>query len=312
MISLIFGKTKPINYIIVLTFLFLFYWFVHFFLFNRIYAPGALLWQTLILGTLFFSIFTVNFIVKRNKITRGNSFSILFYALLTVVFPETLLDANAILCSFFLLLATRRLISMRSSRDIKFKIFDATLWVLVSSLFYDWAVLYVILVFAAIFFYDPKNIRNWLVPFAGLFAVYMITKSILILADQEQFLAAHYQFNFTWDIAYFSYWGHSTKLVLFAGITFLTGLLAFVKLGKAGFGRVVTMRLIAFSFVIGLVVSLLKLSDNVYPVMVTFFPAVVFMTRYVESIRRARLKEVLLIATIIVPFLVLMAGMAIK
>ncbi|MGB6151695.1 MAG: hypothetical protein WBG48_06860 [Pricia sp.] len=312
MISLIFGKTKPINYIIVLTFLFLFYWFVHFFLFDRVYAPGALLEQAVVLGALFFSIFVVNFIVKRNKITRNNSFAILFYAMLAVVFPETLLDANAIWCSFFLLLATRRLISMRSSRDTKFKIFDATLWVLVSSVFYDWAALYMILVLAAIFFYDPKDIRNWLVPFAGLFAFYMIAKSLLILADQEGFLKAHYQFNFSLDVAYFSYWGHSTKLVLFAVTTFLTGLLAFLKLGKAGFGRVVTMRLIAFSFVIGLVVNLLTLSDNVYPVMITFFPAVVFTTKYIESIRRARIKEVLLIATIVIPFAVLLTGMAIQ
>lgn len=312
MISLFFGKTKPINYIIVLTFLFLFYGFVHFSLFDRIYTPSALLRQALVLGALFFSIFTVNFIVKRNKITSNNSFSILFYVMLAVLFPETLLDSNAILCSFFLLLATRRLISMRSSRETKFKIFDATLWVLVSSLFYDWAVLYLILVYAAIFFYDPKNIRNWLVPFAGLFAVYMIAKSIFILAGKENFLAEHYQFHFSLDVGYFSYWGHSTKLVWFALVTFLTGLLAFLKFGKAGFGKVVTMRLIAFSFVIGLVLTLLKLSDNVYPVMVTFFPAVVFVTKYVESIRRPRLKEALLIATIVIPFLVLMAGMAIQ
>jgi len=312
MISIIFGKTKPINYIIVLTFLFVFYWGVHFFLFGRIYSPAQLLEKVLVLGALLFSIFLVNFILKRNKITGSNSFSILFYALLTVVFPETLLDPNAILCSFFLLLATRRLISMRSSRETKFKIFDATIWILVSSLFYDWAILFLILVFAAIYFYEPKNIRNWLVPFAGLFAVYMIAKCILILAGNEQFLAEHYQFHFSLDVGYFSYWGHSTKLILFALVTFLTGLLAFLKLGKSGFGRVVTMRLIAFSFVIGLVVNLLKLSDNVYPVIIAFFPAVVFMTKYIESIRRARLKEILLIATLVVPFLVLLTGIAIK
>ncbi len=312
MISIIFGKTKPINYIIVLTFLFVFYWGVHFSLFGRIYAPPQLLQKMLVLGALLFSIFVVNFIVKRNKITGSNSFSILFYALLTVVFPETLLDSNSILCSFFLLLAMRRLLSMRSSRETKFKIFDATIWVLVSSFFYDWAILFVLLIFAAIFFYEPKNIRNWLVPFAGLFAVYMITKCILILAGNETFLAEHYQFNFSFNVAYFSYWGHSTKLILFALVTFLTGLLAFLKLGKAGFGRVVTMRLIAFSFVIGLVVNLFKLSDNVYPVMIVFFPAVVFMTKYIESIRRARIREILLIAAIVVPFLVLLTGISMQ
>lgn len=312
MISIIFGKTKPINYIIVLTFLFIFYWGVHFFLFDRIYSPPQLLQKGLVLGALLSNIFLVNFILKRNKVTGSNSFSILFYVLLTVVFPETLLDSNAILCSFFLLLATRRLISMRSSRETKFKIFDATIWVLVSSFFYDWALLYIILVIAAIYFYAPGNIRNWLVPFAGLFAAYMITKCVLILAGNEQFLAEHYQFRFSYDISYFSHWAHSTKLILFALVTFLAGLLAFLKLGKSGFGRVVTMRLIAFSFVIGLMVSLLKLSDNAYPIMIAFFPAVVFMTKYIESIRRAHIKEIVLIAAIVVPFLVLLTGIAIK
>jgi hypothetical protein len=312
MISHIFGKTKPINYIIVLTFLFLFYWGTHFFLFDRVYSPGELLRQALVLGVLLFSIFVVNFIVKRNRITGINSFSILFYALLAVVFPETLLDSDAIICSFFLLLAMRRLISMRSSRETKFKIFDATIWILISSLFYDWAVLYLILVFAAIYFYEPKNIRNWLVPFAGLFAVYMILKCIMILAGQEGYLAEHYQFHFSLNRTYVSYWGHSTKLILFALITFLAGLLAFLKLGKATFGRVVTIRLIAFSFIIGLVVNHLKLSDNVYPVMIVFFPAVVFMTKYVESIRRVRDKEILLLALIAIPFVVLISGMAMK
>jgi len=312
MISIIFGKTKPINFIIVFTFLLMFYWGVHFFLFDRVYAPDVLLQKTLVLGVLLFSIFLVNFIVKRNRVTGPNSFAILFYALLTVVFPETLLDSNAIYSSFFLLLATRRLISMRSERDTKFKIFDATIWILVSSLFYDWAMLYIVLVFAAIAFYKPENFRNWMVPLAGLFTVYLITKSTLILTGNEEFLLEHYQFHVAPDVAYLSYWGHSTKLILFAIVTAIAGLMAFIKLGKSNFGRAITIRLIVLSFIIGLVVNLFKLSDNVYPVMLVFFPAVVFMTKYVESIRRAHLKEIALVAAIVVPFLVLLTGIAIR
>ena len=123
MIASIFGKTKPINYIIVLAFLFLFYWLVHFSLYNRVYAPEQLLWQTFILSVLLFSIFIVNFIVKRNKITLASSYAIFFYALLMVVFPETLTDNKAILCNFFVLLAIRRLISMRSLKKMKMNIF---------------------------------------------------------------------------------------------------------------------------------------------------------------------------------------------
>ena len=312
MISIIFGKTKPINYIIVLSFLFVFYWFVQFFLFDRIYSPDQLIVQVLILGVLSFSIFVVNFIVKRNKVTGTNSFVILFYVLLAVVFPETLSDSNAIFCSFFLLLATRRLISIRSLKNIKFKIFDATVWILVSSLFYDWALLYIFLVFAAIYFYEPKNIRNWLVPFAGLFTVFMITKCVLILANYDGFFAEHYQLKISASVAYFSYWGHSTKLIFFVLGTFLVGLLAFLKLGKTGLGKVVTIRLIALSFIIGILLNILKLTDNVYPIMITFFPSAVFVTKYIESIRRANIKEIMLIAGVLIPFLVFFSSIAMK
>ncbi|WP_226967962.1 hypothetical protein [Zobellia roscoffensis] len=281
-------------------------------MFERIYSLGQIFWQFFILSVLFFSVFVVNFIVKRNKVTGVNSFTILFYGLLMVVFPETLLDSNAIFCSFFLLLATRRLISIRSLKNIKFKIFDATIWILVSSLFYDWAVLFLILVVAAIYFYEPKNIRNWLVPLAAIFTVLMIAECVLVLYGTPNFFAEHYTFAVSPSIRYFSYWGHSTKLILFSLTILIAGILAFIKLGKSGFGKVITMQLIGLSFILGLVLNVLLLSDNVYPVMITFFPAVVFMTKYIESLRRANIKEIILMAVVIIPFLVLMTSIAIK
>ncbi|SHI50236.1 DUF6427 family protein [Pseudozobellia thermophila] len=312
MISIIFGKTKPINYIIVLSFLFVFYWLVHFSLFDRIDAPDQLIGHVLILGVLFFSIFIINFIVKRNKITGTNSFPLLFYVLLTVIFPETLTDANAVFCSFFLLLALRRLISIRSLKDIKLKIFDATLWILIATLFYDWAALFLILVFAAIYFYQPKIRNNWLVPLAAVFTFFMIGESVLILAGKTAFWEDHYRLNFSPNMVYFSYWGHSTKLVCYTLGTMVAGIVAFIKQGKGSVGEMVTIKLIALSFVLGIVMNVLKLSDNVYPIMVTFFPAVVFFTKYIESVRRANIKEIILIASIAIPFAVFFGSLALK
>lgn len=252
MISIIFGKTKPINYIIVLTFLFLFYWVVHFMLFNKSYQVENILLQLFVLAFLFFSIFIVNFIVKRNKITGTNSFAILFYVLLMVIFPETLSDSNAIFSSFFLLLASRRLLSMRSLKNINFKVFDASLWIMVSTLFYDWAILFLLLVFAAIYFYQPKIKKNWLVPFSAIFVFLMTTQCVLVLSNNQDFLLNHYEFKFSPNMVYFSYWGHSTKLICYVLGAFAVGLISFVKLGKGNIGQVVNMRLIAMAFVIGL------------------------------------------------------------
>lgn len=312
MISSIFGKTKPINFIIVFSFLFVTYWLVHFFLFDSDYDIYGLIPKVLFFAVLAFSIFLLDFIVKRNKITAPNSFAILFYALLIIVFPETLADSNAIFCSFFLLLASRRLISIRSLKNIKLKIFDATLWLMVSSLFYEWAIIYLVLVFLAIYIYEPKNFRNWMVPFAGVFTVFMIAYCVLILANKTDFFLDHFQFSFEFNVDYFSQWINSSKLLIYVLLTFFAMVFAFLKLGKAGLGQIVTMRLIGFSFLLGLILKVLTSSADAHPIMVTFFPAVIFITNYVESIKKPNIKEVVLIISIFVPFIILLTTLAIK
>ncbi|MCM4150251.1 hypothetical protein DHD05_01495 [Arenibacter sp. N53] len=308
MISSIFGRTKPINYIILLVFLFFFYWFVHFFLFQKSYSPEQILGQTVILGFLSFSIFVVNFITLRNKITGGNSLAILFYTLLIVLFPEVLTDSNAILCSFFLLLAIRRILSFRSLKNIKLKIFDATFWILIASLFYDWAILYLIMVVIAIYFYDPKNIKNWLVPFAAIIAMFLIMLAVLVLSNNMDFLWNHYFFDFKFNAVYFYDWSNSTLLFLYVFTVLLCGFLAFLKLGNVGVGKLVTMRLVLVLFIIGSLVKVLKSSPDTHPILITFFPAVVFITTYVQSIKKDSIREIVLMASVIIPFIVLLTN----
>lgn len=312
MISTIFGKTKPIVYIILMGFIFFFYWFVHFFMFKYEYASKQILFQTIVLAAVLLSIFIANFIAKRNQITGTNSYTILFYTMLIVIFPEVLADQNAIFCSFFLLLALRRLISLRSLKSTKLKIFDATLWIVVASFFYDWAALYLLLVYIAIYFYDAKNIRNWLVPLAGLFTAFIILTGLLLLYGNIDFIINHYTFSLDLDTIYFIDLGKSTKLALYAIFTILIGFLTFLKLGKHGLGRIITMRLLAIALVIGFLITFLKSSPKTFPVLLTFFPAAILFTKYVEIIKKINIKEIVLIAAVIAPFLIFLAELIIK
>lgn len=308
MISSIFGKTKPVNYLMLLGFLFFFYWLSHLLLFDRSYSPEEYIFQLLLLGVLFFSVFLLNFIVKRNQITGNNSFAILYFVLLFVLFPEVMLDANAILCSFFLLLACRRLISFRSLKNIKLKIFDATIWTALASLFYDWALLYLLLVFIAVYFYEPKNLKNWLVPLTGIFTVYFIASSFLVVVGLPDYLEQHYRFSLHLDRDLVSFLSYSTKLILYSIVIIFTGFLAFLKMGKLGLGRIITVRLIAISMTIGIIVTFLKTDEGVYPVLLTFFPAATLVTKYVEVIKRTNVREVVLIISLIAPFIFLLVN----
>lgn len=310
MISGIFGKTKPINFIILQGFLFVFYWFVNFVLYENHYGTEELVTKFIVLGILLFSVFAVDFIVKRNQITATNSFAILYFTLLMVIFPEVLLDDNAVFCNFFLLLALRRLISLKSLKNIKLKIFDATIWTLIASLFYDWAILYLVLVGVAIYFYEPKNIKNWLVPFTGIFTVGIIVISVLIITDNLDFLSNHYQLSLKFDVM--EYWKDSTKLAIYAIITFISATLVFIKMSKLGMGKIITMRLMAISLALGFTITFLKTSNDIFPVLITFYPGAVFIAKYVELIKRTTLKEIVLMVSVIAPFLVLITEMIVK
>lgn len=304
MISSIFEKTKPVNFIIVLVFMFLFYWCVQFYLFEATVIDIPIARTMVVLTVLFISVFVVDFVVKRNKITKNNSFAILYFVLLFAVFPDTLGDSEAIFTSFFLLLALRRLLSIKSLKNIKLKIFDAGLYICIASIFYEWAILYLLLVFAAIYFYDPKNIRNWLVILSVVFCFFMILYGALVLLENVFFLTQHYNFRIDLSNVYAVKWWLGIKLSIYALLNLALVFWIFVRLIKGGMGQVVIMRLIALSFVLGLVVNVLVTGENTNAVIITFFPSVVFIVNYLESIKKPKLLELILISSILVPIVV--------
>ncbi len=298
MISSVFGKTKPVNYILVLSFLFVFFCLVRlgpFLLEDPVSELPALV---LALACLLFSVLAVNFIVQRNQLTGPHSYAIFFFALLVLLFPESMIDRETILANFFVLLALRRLISLKSLRDTKSKIFDGTLWILISSLFLNWSLLFLILVWIHIYFYDPKNLRNWLVPLAAMAAFVLIGQAVAFLAGRPDYFLAHYRFSLESIGEYWATWKNAFKMGFFLLTVLMAGFVGFLKLGKSGHGKVLPMRLMALTLLLATVVVIFRSSSDHNSVLLTFFPSVVFLSKYVETVRRDNLREGLLLGSL--------------
>ncbi len=304
MISGIFGKTKPINYLILLALLALLYVFVSLFPGFGLVDSTQIGKQIFALLILLFSVLVIDFVVNRNQITSTNSYVALFFVLLAFLFPTSIANSNAVGCNFFLVLACRRLISLRSLRNMKLKILDATLWVLAASLFFSWAILFLILVYIAIYMYEPKNLKNWLVPIAGIIAFLLIWNAVLFLSQSEGFFKAHYSFGIAnWD-SVLSDWIQNTKLIVFILFIVVTGLAVFLKSGKLGLGRVINLRVISIYLTLSLIVTLFSLTDDEFPVLIAFFPAAVFLGKYTEMIKRKNIREMVLAGSILSAFLI--------
>lgn len=138
-----------------------------------------------ILGLLFTSLFFSNFIVKKNGLTKDSSYTILFYFILLLFFPKIFNSINLLLANFFILLSMRRLFSLQTLKAPKEKIFDASLWIFVASLFHFWAIIFIFLVYVSIIFHVSRDYRNWLIPFVALFVVAIIFVFYNLLIDKN-------------------------------------------------------------------------------------------------------------------------------
>jgi hypothetical protein len=312
MISGIFGKTKPINYVLLLGFLFVLYWFLYFYVDNNTNEPATIVWQSLVVLILLFSVLVINFVVNRNQITSANSYAALYFILLILIFPGSVADDDAIFCGFFLLLACRRLLSLRSLKYMKLKIMDASLWVLVSSIFYDWAILFLILVYIAIYIYEPKNLKNWLVPVVSVLVFVLLSYAVLILANNEDYFLQHYQFAVDNIQAVVLDWKLNLKLIIYTALIVITAFAVFLKSGKLGLGRIINLRLITIYFGISVVVIILSLMAGDLPVLISFFPGAVFLGKYVEMMKRKNIKEITLYASVLIAFFVFAVDILVK
>lgn len=167
MITTIFSKSQPVNYIIIAVV------FTLFFSLFQIQNENWKSMQIIGLNFLMFLLLSVgillsNFIGNKNNLQKSSSYSILFHVLFLLLIPDIFNDFNTIIANVLILFSIRRLLSLDSKSNVKQKILDASILIFTACLFKFWAILFILLVFSAIIFHAPRDYRNWIVPYIAL------------------------------------------------------------------------------------------------------------------------------------------------
>ncbi|OHT46491.1 MULTISPECIES: DUF6427 family protein [Flavobacterium] len=227
MITSVFKKSTPLNYslvvILILVFFFLFQiqepsWITSYFLAFQ---------KVSLLCFILASFFLINFIVKKNGLSKDNGYAIFFYLLFLLFFPTIFNNANVIYGNFFILLALRRLISLQSLKASKEKIFDASFWILIASLFQFWCILFLILVFISIVFHVSRDYRNWILPFIALVAVSIIflLVSLIFHIDITDFFQKRAVIDFNIDYFKSNYENGALSIYVAVALFFVVSML---------------------------------------------------------------------------------------
>ena len=156
MITSVFKKSTPINYSLLLILIVVGFLMVQFQDTNWLNSVQEIGRKVILFGLILGSFFLVNFIAKKNGLTKDSGYTMLFFFLFLLISPTIWNNFFVLAAHFFILLAMRRLVSLQTLKAPKEKIFDASLWIFVASLFQFWCILFIILVY----FTSPLVVYN--------------------------------------------------------------------------------------------------------------------------------------------------------
>ena len=298
MITSVFKKSTPINLILVV-FLMLVFFLMYQFQDSAWTNSGFLISKKSVLFIILLaSIFISNFVVKKNGLSKDSSYTIFFYFLFLLFFPSVLDKTNLIFSNFFVLLAFRRLISLQSLKDSKEKIFDASLWIFIAALFHFWAILYIVLVFISILFHVSRDYRNWVLPFIAFFVVGILSLlfSIIFYKDVNGFDVTNVKTNF--NIDYFTNNYQNWAFAIYATIALFFVFSMFVTLSNRPQVLHSSFKKIIGSFFIGIVIFAISANKSNDLLLFTFAPLAMMTTSHIE-IKQLKLKQEMVLFVLI-------------
>ena len=298
MITSVFKKSTLLNntLVVVLSLIF-FFMYQSRDLFTTIFSYGFSKTAMLVL-LLLTSFFLVNFTVKKNNLTKNSSYTILFFLLFLLVFPSIFNNLNLLLANFFLLLAFRRLISLQTLKAPKEKIFDASIWIFIASLFHFWVILFILLVYISIFFHVSRDFRNWLLPFVAFFATVIIFLFSALAFDKTWITHIINQTKTNFQLDYFTNNYQNIAISFFVVIALYFLLSLVFSLPNKPLILQASFKKMIFGLLIGLTVFLISPDKNNEMLVFTFMPLSVMCTTNIEYSQSKMYQEIVLLLLI--------------
>ncbi len=295
MLANFFAKSKPITFV-VLGLLFVVYLFlalftgfdISFYFKNSIFSYFT--FAVLLLLTFFFQ----NFIVVKNNLTFGNSYAFLFFILCLGLFPSSFLDEKTLIVNLLLLLFLRKVYSLQSSKNVFKKLFDGGLWLGISFLIEPFTLIFMFLLYGAIFIHKKTSLQTLLIPVVGFLTPLFLYFSYCFWYDALQ----DFYSLFIW-FSYYDFENYKALNYIFpVSIIGLFGLISiFLKTPKT-LSVKNTFRESWLVIILNLALTILFIiilkEHNGSEFLYLLFPIAIILANGLELVERTLIKEVLI------------------
>ena len=236
----------------------------------------------------------VNFIIRKNNLTKDNSYTLLIYVILIGLFPFTVLNFKLVGINFLLLLSYRRIYSLRTQKDVKEKLFDSSLWIGIASILYPWCAILLILVFFAAYVFGKWTWRNALIPLIGFVTPLVIYLAYLIFTDVPFLMATVLNFEMHLDFSSYNVFKLLIPLAIIIALLLWAIIPTSFKIIAVNNEFRSSWQLLVFHFFLLVLVIIPWPEKNGSELMFLFFPMAIIFTNYLQLVEERWFKEVFL------------------
>ena len=228
MLTSFFGKSNPINYLLAGLFICLAYITLAIY---RLEGGITLEWVGMHLfrmAILVFSMLLLDFIIRKNGLTRPNTYGIFFFACFIVCLPELFMETEILVANLFVFLALRRIFSLQSGYNTEKKILDAALWITVASFFYFWSLLLFPALFFAVMVREGFRFKQLFIPVIGFLTVLVLITTIYVLVNDSFDWYTKWPQSIGYDFTLYGKTHVWLPVTLFATLAVWTGTAGFI------------------------------------------------------------------------------------
>src|SRR5690606_34142012 len=229
--------------------------------------------------------------------------------------PVIFLHHKILLANAFLLLAIRRIMSLRNDKNSSKKILDASIWITVASLFYFWSLLFFIPLFIAVIQKPNTNYKQMLIPFTGFVAVLIINTALQLLVSDSFLWFAKWQDVISFDFSKYNSASVLIPVTLLFTFFIWAGIYRISKLSMVPLKERPNYLLLLYLSITALFVGLAGPEKTGAEILFLLAPVSIIATNYIENFETERyvekdvaefwFKEIMLWLVVILPFVFL-------
>ena len=300
MLANFFGKSKPVNFILIIA-LFLGYYILELFLYG---FSTSTMKDILVLPLFLVLFFLFNFVISKNKLTKDNSYAFLLLVVGLGFLPRIYLDYTFVVSYIVLFLFFRRIYSLRTLKEVLAKLFDSGFWLGVLFLMSPAYLCFFLLLYSAILLSVKTNIKMLLIPILGFVTPVLLFFTYHFFRNEIESFYKLFDFEFWGD---FSSYNSTNFLIVFLLFGITTFVSLFFKTGKIfsvsnKFKR--SWILLILHLLIAICSLFLVSEKDGSEVFGILIPSTIIIANWLQSIERRLIVNVVLLLFIVTSFVI--------